>query len=153
MNPPKLQPALLGGAFIGVLSALPIISIGNACCCLWIVGGGVIAAFLMQQSHPDPISTGDGAAGGFLAGVVGAFVYAVVAIPIQWLMAPMQRQLARRVFDSARDIPPELRDLLQQVNVGALGMIVGVIVMLLIGTVFATAGGAIGALIFGRSRH
>ena len=153
MNPPKLQPALLGGAFIGVLSALPIISIGNACCCLWVVGGGAITAFLMQQSHPDPISTSDGAAGGFLAGVVGAFVYAVVAIPIQWLMAPIQRQIARRVLDSARDIPVELRDLLEQVNVGVLGMIVGVVVMLLIGMVFATAGGAIGALIFGRARH
>ena len=42
MNPaaPKLQPALYGGLFIGVLSALPLINIGN-CCCLWVIGGGV----------------------------------------------------------------------------------------------------------------
>ena len=41
MNPaaPKFQPALYGGLFIGVLSALPIINIGN-CCCLWVTAGG-----------------------------------------------------------------------------------------------------------------
>ena len=32
----KLQPALLGGLFIGVLSALPIISAGNCFCCMWV---------------------------------------------------------------------------------------------------------------------
>ena len=35
-----LQPALYGGLFIGVLSALPVVNIGN-CCCLWFAGGGV----------------------------------------------------------------------------------------------------------------
>jgi hypothetical protein len=51
MNPaaPKLQPALFGGLFIGVLSALPIINIAN-CCCLWVIGGGVLATYLMQLS-------------------------------------------------------------------------------------------------------
>ena len=53
--PPKLQPALFGGLFIGVLSALPIINIGN-CCCLWVIGGGVLATYLMQQNHPYPIA-------------------------------------------------------------------------------------------------
>ena len=40
MSPALLQPVLFGGLFMGVLSALPIISIGN-CCCLWIMGGGM----------------------------------------------------------------------------------------------------------------
>ena len=35
-TPPKLQPALFGGLFIGVLSALPLVSVGN-CCCLWVI--------------------------------------------------------------------------------------------------------------------
>ena len=29
--PQKLQPALYGGVFIGVLSALPVVSAGNVC--------------------------------------------------------------------------------------------------------------------------
>ncbi len=43
---PCYTPALLGGLFIGMLSALPIVSVGNCCCCLWMIGGGVLAAYL-----------------------------------------------------------------------------------------------------------
>ena len=39
MTPAKLQPALLGGVTIGVLSALPVINLAN-CCCAWILFGG-----------------------------------------------------------------------------------------------------------------
>ena len=58
------QAALLGGLFIGVLSALPIINLAN-CCCLWIVGGGAIAAYLAQQQHPGPFGLTAGARVGF----------------------------------------------------------------------------------------
>jgi len=47
MNSSKLQPALLGGTFLGILSALPIVSAANLCCCLWVVAGGVLAAYLL----------------------------------------------------------------------------------------------------------
>ena len=58
--PAKFQPALLGGVTIGVLSALPVINLAN-CCCAWILFGGALAAYLMQQNHPYPVETGDGA--------------------------------------------------------------------------------------------
>ena len=66
-----LQAPLLGGLFIGILAALPVVSWGN-CCCLWIVGGGVLAAYLDQQRDQRPISAGRGAFAGFLAGIIGA---------------------------------------------------------------------------------
>ena len=74
MPPAKLQPALLGGVTIGVLSALPVINLAN-CCCAWILFGGALSAYLMQQNHPEPIQVGDGAIAGLLAGVMGAFVW------------------------------------------------------------------------------
>ena len=40
----RVQPALWGGVFIGVLSALPIVNFGNCCCCLWVICGGALAA-------------------------------------------------------------------------------------------------------------
>ena len=43
----KLQPALYGGLLLGVLSALPIISLGNCACCLWVLAGGAMAAYLL----------------------------------------------------------------------------------------------------------
>ncbi len=41
---------------MGVLSALPFINILNACCCLWVVTGGVVAAYLLQErdARSDP---------------------------------------------------------------------------------------------------
>ena len=47
-----LQAPLLGGLFIGILSALPVISWGN-CCCLWVVSGGVLAAYSTPGFDPN----------------------------------------------------------------------------------------------------
>src|SRR5438477_7737459 len=83
-----LQPALIGGAVMGALSALPIIAAGN-CCCLWLVSGGAVAAYVLQQNQETSITPGDGALAGLLAGLVGAVVYLVLSVPITLLMAPM----------------------------------------------------------------
>src|SRR5207247_2299037 len=48
------QPVLIGALVSGVLSALPIVQAGNICCCLWIILGGVAAAFVLQQRQPTP---------------------------------------------------------------------------------------------------
>ena len=50
----KQQPALLGGLFIGVLSALPGVSIGNCCCCLWVVTGGLLATAVAASDRLRP---------------------------------------------------------------------------------------------------
>ena len=59
-----LQPALIGGVVNGVLSGLPVINIGNICCCLWVIVGGAVAAYMLQQKREVPINAGDGAAVG-----------------------------------------------------------------------------------------
>ena len=68
------QPALLGGLFIGVLSALPVVSSANACCCLWVVAGGVLVVYLQQQNTPLPVETADAVLGGLIAGLIGAVI-------------------------------------------------------------------------------
>ncbi len=80
-SPPKLVPGLLGGLFIGVLSALPHVNLAN-CCCLWVITGGFLAAWLQQQNHDLPITVLDGAIVGLLAGFVGGFVHYGVVLPI-----------------------------------------------------------------------
>src|SRR5436309_7480234 len=96
-----VQPALYGGLVMGVLSALPIISAGNLCCCLWVVTGGLVAAYVLQQREPTPITPGDGALVGLMAGIVGAFVGLVISIPVTFLMAPMERQIVQRVLENS----------------------------------------------------
>jgi ABC-type phosphate transport system permease subunit len=127
MAPAKLQPALLGGVTIGVLSALPVINLGN-CCCAWILFGGALSAYLMQQNHPEPIQAGDGAIVGLLAGVTGAFVWVIASVPISLMMAPFQSEMANRMMRDAADMAPELRGIIESMSAApaiGIGLIFG----------------------------
>jgi len=147
----KLQPALLGGVVLGVLSALPIISAGNICCCLWILSGGALAAYLLQSNQETPINTGDGAAVGLLAGAIGAVVYFLLSIPISLVMGPFQARLAERVIQNAGEMPENLRPLIEAMRHGGfsiLGAILGFVFMLILSVTFSTLGGILGAALF-----
>jgi len=98
----KLKPALLGGLLVGLPSAvLSIVPIANWCCCIWSIAGGVLAGFLYIKSSQTPVSVGEGAMVGGLAGAVGGVIYFIIAVPIALLfgMAMMQAQLAQTGVD------------------------------------------------------
>lgn len=91
----KLKPALLGGLVVGLLSAIPFI---NYCCCIWGIGGGALAGFIYIKGSPTPVTTGEGAMVGGLAGLVGGLIYLVIGVPIAYLVAgggAFEEQLAR----------------------------------------------------------
>jgi hypothetical protein len=145
-----LQPALLGGVAIGVLSALPFINLAN-CCCAWVLFGGGLAAYLMQQPRAEPISAGDGALVGLMAGAIGAVVLAIVSIPINALMLPLQGDMLEQVLTNASDMPPEVRELLEGLRGGALAGAASLFfffVSLVVFSVFGLFGGLLGALVF-----
>jgi len=143
----RAQAILIGGMFTGVLSALPIVSVAN-CCCVWLIGGGAITAYLLQQGQSEPISLADASVGGCLAGVFGAFVSAVISVPIQLLTQPLQRQMADLLRGSA-DIPSELAEMVEQLSGASVSAVLfGFVVMLLLGMVFSTLGGLLGSIVF-----
>jgi hypothetical protein len=147
------QAVLLGGLFIGVLSALPIVNLAN-CCCLWILGGGAIAAFLAQQQHPGPFGLMDGARVGFRAGIFGAVIWLFASTVVDLLVAPLQQSAADFMLRSATDVPPEVREWLENIGNSAslpARMIVGFFFQLFIAAPFAALGGLLGAAVFGRS--
>jgi hypothetical protein len=141
---------------MGVLSALPIVYIGNLCCCLWIITGGVVAAYVFQQETSAPITPSDGALVGLLAGLTGAVVHLVLSVPIDIVMAPFERSLAERLLGAAGSMPSEMRDLIEQgvrsseagIGILVIRRIVVFVMMLFIGALFSTLGGLLGALIF-----
>lgn len=141
---------------MGVLSALPLISAGNVCCCLWVICGGLLAAYLLQQNQAEPIAPGDGAVVGLLAGLIGAFVQAVVSIPINLLIGPMERAMVQRFVEMAGNMPPEVREMFERYNnpegpaaaYFIIGKIFALLFWLCVGAVFSTIGGLLGALIF-----
>ena len=135
---------------MGVLSGLPIISGGNVCCCMWVIAGGVVAAYVLQQNEATPITTGDGAIVGLVAGIVGAFVYLLVSIPISFLVAPMEREIVQRFVERMGDMPPEFREFATHGVGQGLQLMGGFIFFLFVGAAFSTIGGVIGQAIFGK---
>jgi hypothetical protein len=158
-KPSYAQPALIGGVVMGVLSALPLVAAGNLCCCLWIVSGGAIAAYLLQQNQSTPLTPGDGALVGLLAGLVGALVQFLVSIPIGILVAPLERAMLERVIEMAGTMPPEMRDALGRytgasgefsIGLMILRKIAELIFWLFVSAIFSTLGGLLGAMVFRR---
>jgi len=152
---PYGQPALIGGLVMGVLSALPLIAAGNLCCCLWVVGGGLLAAYVFQQNQTAPITPGDGALVGLLAGLIGAVVQALLSIPISLIIGPMEREMMQRLIEMVGTLPPEMRDTLERYGRGEqsgvlliVSRIVAFMFWLFIGAIFSTLGGLLGAAIF-----
>jgi hypothetical protein len=134
---------------MGVLSALPIIAVGNVCCCLWVISGGVAAAYALQQSQPQPITPADGAFVGFLSGLLGAFVYLVISVPIDLTIGPMERAMARRFLENMGGTEG-FRDYFDRSELvaGPVRFVINFLTMLFVGAIFSTIGGLLGSLMF-----
>ncbi len=146
-----LQPALLGGVFIGVMSALPIISVAN-CCCLWIVAGGVLAAYL-DQAPGRGANLARGALDGVLAGVIGAFVWLLVWASLSVVLAPIQERVMESMLANAADMPPEARAWIENFSDSGSGLfsyVIGFTFQLFAGVPFGALGGLLGAMFFWR---
>jgi hypothetical protein len=148
---PKLQPALFGGLFIGVLSALPIIQLGNCVCCMWVVAGGALAAYLMQQNYPYAITAADGALVGLLAGLVGGFVGVLIAVPIELMLGPVQQRMIQQFVLSNPNVPPETKAMIENMaSRGVIGALIFIraIISACIGMIFGMLGGLLGVALF-----
>jgi hypothetical protein len=150
---PKAQPALYAGIAIGVLSALPIINIGNCVCCLWVVGGGAMAVYLMQQNHPFAVNAADGALVGLMAGAIGGIIAAILSIPIMMAFGGVQQRLLERLAENP-DFPEQTRDMIRTMG-GNMARGGAVVVRLMIGlfsaciyAIFGMLGGLLGVALF-----
>jgi hypothetical protein len=100
-----VQPALTGGMFLGLLSSLPIIAIGNFFCCMWILGGGGLAAFMLMKQKPNRVTYGDAAFAGVLSGLFGAVVATLISIPLRILLADGFESQRASLEQTFQDVP------------------------------------------------
>jgi hypothetical protein len=140
---------LVGAVVMGVLSALPIIAAGNVCCCLWVMSGGFVSAYLLQQGQDAPITPADGALTGFLAGIAGAFIYLVISLPIDLTLGPMEREMTRRIIENMGGAEGfrNYADRAEVIN-APVRAVFGFLSMLVAGAIFSTIGGLIGVAVF-----
>jgi hypothetical protein len=78
-------------------------------------------------------------------------VWAILYFPLLAITGVWQRQFAERLLESARDLPPNFREILES-SQGAghmfIGLIIGGLFMLVVGVAFSTLGGLLGAMLF-----
>ena len=144
----KIKPAVIGGVVLGLLSVIPIISLGNVCCCLWAILGGVLASHLYIKSSPTPVSVGEGAMLGALAGVVGGAIYIVIGVPIQLLVGTAIASMLLNFV--AQYNPGQVEMMRQQMLAGQTvpGTIIRAILGAIILLIFSTLGGLLAVTIF-----
>lgn len=152
-----LKPALAGGALLGVLSALPYIRGLNVVCCLWVLAGGALATVLLNKQRPGGLSYGDGAMVGVFTGVMGAIIGAIVSIPVRLLENTAARfaEVEEGMSRLPPGFPPFMKNMILDaarpgINLSLL--LVGLVIGIVINSIFATAGGAITVAILNRKK-
>ncbi len=144
-----LKPALIGGVLLGILSSLPVLNLFNCFCCAWIVGGGLLAAYLYVKDSPSPLSLGSGVAIGLFAGIIGAIVSVLFLIPLHFLIGSGMgfTEQAREAIEQIPSIPNETREAMRSLL--DRGFIYFLLIFELVRfCLFAMLGGAIGVAIF-----
>jgi hypothetical protein len=109
----------------------------------------------MQQNHPAPVSPGDGALVGLMAGAIGAVAGTVLSIPVALAMGPFQTEMLERVLEGTQDMPPEIRSIFEQMRSGmmsgavvGIGVIFSLLFSLFFYSLFGLLGGLLGSVIF-----
>jgi len=155
------QPALMGGLLAGFLSVIPGISLGNACCCAWLLVGGAVAAKMVINRTPRPVKSGEGAQIGAIAGLIAAGVYLVISIPLTLfgIGERVYQALLERLAESNGS--PDMQEWVRKVKelsesqtpaqrlISALPILIAAGVLF---TGFSTLGGLLGVALFEKRR-
>jgi hypothetical protein len=150
-RPGMLRPALVGGIVAGVLTAVPLV---NCLCCLWVIGGAMLAAYLFAKDSPGPMTPGDGAVVGILAGIVAAVTDAFASLPFE----TVNRQYVQRFMDELSqfmdDMPAGWENFVER-RAGEFSpawFLLGLLASAVIYAALGAIGGTIGASIFGKKK-
>lgn len=146
-HPDRLKPALIAGAFIGLISSIPVISLINCFCCAGVIVGGVLAVNLYRKDLQDSeLTSTDGVMLGWMAGASGALFSTVLT---SMLTGGVKRQISK-ILEYSAEMPPELEEALlrlQQLGSDLFFTILVLVVSLIIYSVFGIIGGLIGVSI------
>jgi hypothetical protein len=144
----RLQASLLGGLFIGILSALPIVGAANYCCCLWVVVGGVLTTYLRMQGRSTAIEAPDLAFSGLVAGGIGSVIYIAFSVLLLSMSGDMIEQQIRLMAEQYPQMPPDVRDRLLAFSAGPNLVLLMAFVTIPMYAIFSMLGALLGLLFF-----
>jgi len=148
-KPGMFVPALIGGAIAGVLSGIPFL---NCLCCLWIIGGAILASYILSKNSPVALTAGDGAIVGIFTGIVAAVIDAIISIPLAAINREVIMNIMEKIGEYADDIPAGLETWLEgggaatTLSMQMIGLLISAVVFAALGTL----GGIIGISLFGK---
>ncbi len=146
------RPALIGGAAIGILSSLPLVNLGNCICCMWVIGGGALASWLLTKQHPGGaggVTYGDGAFVGVLSGIVGAMIATLISLPFRLLAAEgfrSQQEAFEELLGEFPELEGPIRELILRLlspEISFTTLLVNFFMNLIVYSLFAMIGGII----------
>ena len=147
-RPSMFVPALIGGGVAGVLSAIPFI---NCLCCLWIIGGAMLAAHLLAKDSVVPLNAGDGAVVGALTGLIATFVDTIVSIPFTAMSNEFMQSIMDRFAEYADEVPEGFEQFFEGgFEASGPWMFFGILIVAVIFVALGTLGGVIGISLFGK---
>jgi hypothetical protein len=146
-RPGMFVPALIGGVIAGILSGIPIV---NCLCCLWIIGGGILAAYFLTKESHVVLTAGDGAIVGIFTGIIAAIVQAVVNIPFRAVSEKLVQGIMDRFSQYYDEMPSGWESWLEDGDFegSIVWTILGLVVSVIIFSALGALGGIIGISIF-----
>jgi|SRR5947209_4724192 len=108
----SLQPAIIGGVVLGLLSAIPFVNMVNICCCGWAILGGLLAGHLYIKRSQTPVTMGEGAKVGAIAGVIGGIIYVIIGLPLGLIAGTAMSGMIASIFERVAN--PEQAELMRR---------------------------------------
>jgi hypothetical protein len=144
----RYQHVLLGGLFIGVVSALPIVGSANVCCCLWVVIGGLLSTYLLQQNRSEPVESGEAAVGGLVAGLLGAIIHIFLQLAVFSVAGAEVETELRQMLERTSEMGPEMREFMARMSSPRNLMLLMAASTLVMYPVFGMLGALLGTVFF-----
>jgi len=158
-----LKPALAGGAVTSILTSLFTLVSTKAklpalqiTCCLWLLGGGALATYLLNKQRPGRLTYGDGALVGLFSGVFAAILGTLLGIPIRLLIAPELQEAVDQFQQQSAQMPPGMRDMilpLMEPGINMTVLLIGLVLGLIVNSIFMTAAGALTVALLNRKKN
>lgn len=150
-KPGMFVPALIGGSVAGVLSGIPFIS---CFCCVWIIGGAMLASYLLSKDSPVALSVGDGAIVGILTGIVATVARLFASLlPVHGYYREFVQRLTERLAEYTEEMPAGWESWLEREGSGSVFMfMMGLMMTVAFFAALGALGGIIGISLFGKKK-
>ena len=151
----KWKAVIIGGVIMGLAPLVPLL---NLACCLIPFAAGVIAVAVYAGSTPPPVlKNNDAIVLGVVSSLVGAAIYAVLVIPIVFLLGNILGGFLGQAIPDVADVPARMQPLIQGLLAHFGSILVLIVILKVLGhlalsLVFGILGGITGVALFRRSK-